>query len=78
VEGVLEGIRAGAVPLRPGALGPSHAAPQRAAGAARPPLILLDVAPAGPAGLFDVRVSAHYRVLGEAARWEARTLVWAP
>ena len=76
VEAVLEGIRAGAVPLRSGPLAPSLAPAPGASGG--PLLILLDVAPAGPAGLYDVRVSVHYSVLGDEARWEARTLAWSP
>ena len=74
VEGVLEGIRAGVVPLQGGAVPPGVGG----GGGGTPMLLWMEVTPTDRPGLDDVRVTANYNVLGEEGHWEARTLVWAP
>jgi prepilin-type N-terminal cleavage/methylation domain-containing protein len=70
---VLEGIRAGTVPLTPGTLSPAPITPVAAEG-----LVLrlrVDPDPAVP-GLFRVTVSAHYRVRGQLLQRRVETMVW--
>lgn len=76
IEAALETIRAGALPLEPGALLPP------AAYSATPETadlrLTLEVVPREPAGLFEVAVEARYLVRREIHHRRVETLVWRP
>jgi type II secretion system protein I len=77
IEGTLEAVRAGAIPLET-----THFADfDFAAGTPAPPDLTLqmDVTPlAAPPGLYKVSLSAHYTFAGQGFDKKVQTLVWQP
>jgi Tfp pilus assembly protein PilV len=67
LEGTLEAVRAGALPL---ASGPAPGPPGIA--------MAVEARAAAIAGLWEVRIQAEYRFRGQLVRKELRSLVWRP
>jgi type II secretion system protein I len=76
LESTLEAVRAGAIPLQTSRLDGFVTA----VGTPAPKDLSIDmvVEPAGLPGLFDVTLSAHYRVSQQKVVKRLRTLVWSP
>lgn len=77
VGAVLEGIRAGAVPLTPDE-GPVALAPPFAGVRARGLRLWVETREAGEPGLWEVEVRAGYLAAGAPRRRSMKTLVWRP
>lgn len=77
VGAVLEGIRAGAVPLTPGE-GPVSVPPPVAGVRARGLRLWVDTRETGERGLWEVEVRASYLAAGAPEWRNVETLVWRP
>ena len=75
IEAALEAVRAGALPLASGAVGPSL---EGVSGPARGLVVRLDVDPGDRPHLFHVVASARYAVRGHPQESAIETLVYQP
>jgi prepilin-type N-terminal cleavage/methylation domain-containing protein len=77
IEGTLEAVRAGAIPLQTA----NFSGFDFLAGTPAPPDLSLQMdvlALPAPAGLYKVSLSAHYKVAGQGMDQKVQTLVWQP
>jgi len=88
LAGTLEAIRAGALPLQDGSLSTGDLAAAfgaggdlaAASGGSWPADLAIDVAvtPASPPGLYEIALTARYKVSGEARERRLGSLIWRP
>jgi prepilin-type N-terminal cleavage/methylation domain-containing protein len=76
LESTLEAVRAGAVPLKTSVLGGFATAVDKPAPADL--AVLMEVAPAGLPGLFEVTLQASYTVKQRKFQKSLKTMIWSP